>query len=346
MQAIDSLSDLFKQLQCQYRIYDMGRRLSKLSSADFQVFEAGQKPYPLPWLRHAWIGILLWPQAQQTATPKQATPTIWFLKFPLDEQGQLIQASRDEFLNQLLETIGTKLLDQQTAGEWAEQLKHSNLAFTPEQTRMAAFHAHASLALDQSASSYYLGVRAYMASHALDQGWQNLGLQGFADFAVRLPKQADWQQQVAHLPTPVLASLSVQLENQPLNHKLAKAFIERGSNSQDEAEQVACLRAISQSPDASSRQLWLQQLMASDIHTGVEMLATITSKCSSDLLRLDLMGLFVHQCAADQGTFNGLVQELMFQPQLRSVVLEAFRAPQRSTQLIQAIGALMGQSQS
>jgi hypothetical protein len=66
----------------------------------------------------------------------------------------------------------------------------------------------------------------------------------------------------------------------------------------------------------------------------------------SDLLRLDLMVLFVHQCAADQGTFNGLVQELMFQPQLRSLVLEAFRAPQRSTQLIQAIGALMGQSQS
>jgi len=343
MQAIESLSDLFKQLQGQYRIYDMGCRLRKLSSADFQAFEAGQKAYPLPWLRHAWVGILLWPQQKQQT---QATPTIWFLKFPLDERGQLIQASRDEFLNQLLETIGTNMLDQQASSEWAEQLKHSNLAFTPEQARMAAFHAHASLVLEQPASSYYTAVNQYRRSNQLDKNWQNLGLQGFADYAARLETHADWSQQVAQLPAPVLDTLAVQLENQPLNHKLAKAFIERGQLSNVEGEKVTCLRAVSQTPDAGSRQQWLTQLMASDVITGVEVLATITSKCSNDLLDQHLMGLFLHQCAHDQGIFNGLVQELMYRPKLRSVVLAAFRAPERNPQLIQAIGSLMGQSQS
>ena len=78
----------------------------------------------------------------------------------------------------------------------------------------------------------------------------------------------------------------------------------------------------------------------------VELLATITSKCSEDLLKPDLMDLFIHQCAADQGVFNGLVQELMYQPKLRIKVLEAFRAEDRSPRVIQAIGILMGQKKA
>jgi len=344
MQPMETLSDLLQQLQGQYRIYDMGCRLSKLSSTDFKAFEEGQKAYPLPWLRHAWVGILSW--SSKTPEHKVSSPTIWFLKLPLDERGLLIQAARDEFLNQLLETIGTNMLDQQASSEWAEQLKHSNLAFTPDQARMAAFHAQASLALEQPASSFYAAVRSYMSSENSQQQWQELGLQGFADFAMRLNQQQEWQQKISQLPAPVLDTIAAQLENQKLDHALAKAFILRGQGSIDDGEKVACLRAISQSPDAASRQQWLRQIMGTDKEVGVELLATITGKCSEDLLKPDLMGLFVHQCAADQGVFNGLVQELMYQPKLRTKVLEAFRAEERSPALIQAIGALMGQTQS
>jgi hypothetical protein len=344
MQPMETLSDLLQQLQGQYRVYDMGCRLSKLSAATFKTFEEGQKPYPSPWLRHAWVGILSW----SPNTPEQtaSTPTVWFLKLPLDERGLLIQAARDEFLNQLLETIGTSMLDQQASSEWAEQLKHSNLAFTPDQARMAAFHAQASLTLEQAASSFYPAVRRYMSSENPQQDWQQLGLQGFADFAIRLNEQPDWQQQISQLPAAVLDTIAAQLENQKLEHTLARAFILRGQASEDDGEKVACLRAISQSPDATSRQQWLKEMLHKDNAVGVELLATITSKCSEDLLNAELMELFVHQCAADQGVFNGLVQELMYQPQLRIQVLEAFRGQERSPTLIQAIGALMGQTQS
>ncbi len=343
MQPMETLSDLLQQLQGQYRIYDMGCRLSKLSSANFKAFEEGKKPYPLPWLRHAWVGILSW--SLTTNEHEASPPTIWFLKLPLDERGLLIQAARDEFLNQLLETIGTNMLDQQASAKWAEQLKHSQLAFTPDQNRMAAFHAQASLTLEQDASSFYPAVRHYMGSENPQQGWQELGLQGFADFAMRLDQQQDWQQQVSKLPAPVLESIAAQLENQKLDHTLARTFILRGKASEDDGEKVACLRAISQSPDATARQQWLKQLLGNNSVTCVELLATITSKCSEDLLNTELMALFVHQCAVDQGVFNGLVQELMYQPQLRIQVLEAFRGQERSPALIQAIGALMGQTQ-
>jgi len=338
---METLSDLLQQLQGQYRIYDMGCRLSKLSSTDFKKFEEGQKAYPLPWLRHAWVGILSW----TPTSPKlgASSPTIWFLKLPLDERGLLIQAARDEFLNQLLETIGTNMLDEQASAEWAEQLKHSNLAFTPDQARMAAFHAQASITLEQPASRFYPAVRSYMSSEDSQQNWQELGLQGFADFAMRLDQQQQWQQKISQLPAAVLETIAAQLENQKLDHLVSKAFILRGEASINDGEKVACLRAISQSTDAASRQHWLKQILDKDNMVGVELLATITSKCSEDLLKPDLMGLFIHQCAADQGVFNGLVQELMYQPKLRIKVLEAFRAEDRSPSVIQAIGVLMGQ---
>jgi len=338
---METLSDLLQQLQGQYRIYDMGCRLSKLSSTDFKKFEEGQKAYPLPWLRHAWVGILSW----TPTSPKlgASSPTIWFLKLPLDERGLLIQAARDEFLNQLLETIGTNMLDEQASAEWAEQLKHSNLAFTPDQARMAAFHAQASITLEQPASRFYPAVRSYMSSEDSQQNWQELGLQGFADFAMRLDQQQQWQQKISQLPAAVLETIAAQLENQKLDHLVSKAFILRGEASINDGEKVACLRAISQSTDAASRQHWLKQILDKDNMVGVELLATITSKCSEDLLKPDLMGLFIHQCAADQGVFNGLVQELMYQPKLRIKVLEAFRAEDRSPSVSQAIGVLMGQ---
>ena len=341
MQPMETLSDLLQQLQGQYRIYDMGCRLSKLSSTDFKKFEEGQKAYPLPWLRHAWVGILSW--TPTSLKLRASSPTIWFLKLPLDERGLLIQAARDEFLNQLLETIGTNMLDEQASAEWAEQLKHSNLAFTPDQARMAAFHAQASITLEQPASRFYPAVRSYMSSEDSQQNWQELGLQGFADFAMRLDQQQQWQQKISQLPAAVLETIAAQLENQKLDHLVSKAFILRGEASINDGEKVACLRAISQSTDAASRQHWLKQILDKDNMVGVELLATITSKCSEDLLKPDLMGLFIHQCAADQGVFNGLVQELMYQPKLRIKVLEAFRAEDRSPSVIQAIGVLMGQ---
>ena len=142
----------------------------------------------------------------------------------------------------------------------------------------------------------------------------------------------------------MLETIAAQLENQKLDHLVSKAFILRGETSINDGEKVACLRAISQSKDAASRQHWLKQILDKDNMVGVELLATITSKCSKDLLKPVLMDLFIHQCAADQGVFNGLVQELMYQPKLRKKVLEAFRAEGRSPSVIQAIGVLMGQT--
>ena len=209
IESLQTLSDLFNQVDGHYRIFDIGCRLKKLSTTEFSAFENSQKPYPMPWLRHAWVGILLWQNERQ-----EAAPTIWFLKFPLDEQGFLIQAARDEFLNQLLETIGTNMLDQQESAAIGDKLQHSNLAFTPDQERMAAFNACARRVLKQPASAYYSAVRDYILAAKPSDEWQQLGVQGFADLVQRLEDDDSLvtavSMAVATLPNPVLVNPAIQ----------------------------------------------------------------------------------------------------------------------------------------
>ena len=345
--AIDSLqtlSDLFKQVGGHYRIFDMGCRLTKLSATQFYEFEQSQKPYPLPWLRHAWVGILLWQTARQ-----EAAPTIWFLKFPLDEQGYLIQAARDEFLHQLLATIGTNMLDQQESAAISDSLQNSHLAFSPDQDRMAAFNAHARSLLKQPASAFYEPVRQYMVADKRGVKWQELGIQGFADLAQYLLSDESLAKSVAdhvpRLPLPVLSSLAVQCENIALPHQLGQAFLQRGQRAQDGSERIACLRGLSQAPNVQARQSWLLQLLAAGQMLDVGLLAVVAGKCQADLRENTVLAAFVEACAADQGVFNGLVGELMYQQDMRVAILQLLRSPQRSNRLAAAFGHLL-QAQS
>ncbi len=340
IESLQTLTDLFKEVGGQYRVFDMGCRLSKLTSNQFSEFESCQKPYPLPWLKHAWVGILLWQNQQQ-----EAAPTIWFLKFPLDEQGYMVQASRDEFLNQLLDTIGTNMLDKQESAALADKLQHSNLAFTPDQDRMAAFNAQARSLLKQPASELYLPVRDYLLRDDLSDGWQALGVQGFADLAQRMEDNAELAKLVAakvsDMPAPVLTAVAVQCENSQLPYQVSAAFLQRGQTSTDMGEQVICLRAISQASNAQARSAWLQQLMAVGQEVGVELLAAVASKCQGDLREPQVLAAFVEACAADQGVFNGLVGELMYQQDLREAILALVRSPERSERMAQAFGAFI-----
>ncbi|MDP6968157.1 MAG: DUF3549 family protein [Gammaproteobacteria bacterium] len=338
--SLQTLSDLFNQVDGHYRIFDIGCRLTKLTATQFHAFENSQKPYPLPWLRHAWLGILLWQTQRQ-----EAAPTIWFLKFPLDEQGYLVQAARDEFLNQLLETIGTNMLERQESAAIGDKLQHSNLAFTPDQERMAAFNAQARSLLKQSPSAFYQPVRQYILAAKQGDNWQQLGIQGFADLAQRLVDDELLAQAVVKsldgLPTPVLVSLAIQCENVILPHQISKAFLQRGQQTQDAGERIACLRAVSQAPNSQARQDWLLRLLAGTPIVDVELLAVVASKCQADLRERAVLMAFVEACAVDQGVFNGLVGELMYQQDLRLAILHLMRSPQRSDRLAAAFGALL-----
>ncbi|RDE24992.1 DUF3549 family protein [Motiliproteus coralliicola] len=345
MQPIQTLTDFLSNANVSFRLFDMGRRVSKLSTEEFRRFEQAQTPYPLPFLQQAWIGVLLW-------SPKQKQQQIiWFLKLPLDEQGLLVQAARDDFLHRLARCVGDQLLEQ---NEGEDPLKDNPFAFTPDQEKMAAFHAKAAQILHQPHSVFYQPTRDYLAGLKDLNDWQQLGLQGIADVCDRLDQQnnAELLERILdQLPLPPLEAFCAQLEHQQPPHSLSRALsrrlhreLETGSC---EATSIgALLRALSQSFDAQQRQQAIQAVLTTPYGTDVEVLAAIASRCWADLQQAELCQAFLEALArnpAGQPCFNRVLADLVFIPGMRPAVMAGLRNPERSDQLAQAIGGFFGQ---
>ena len=95
MSSQHSLLEFLEQTGKSVSVYDIGRRIGALSRDAFLAFEHAREPYPRPWQRQAWIGLV------QNAGDGDE-PVIWFLRLHLDEQGLLVQAERDYLFDRLL----------------------------------------------------------------------------------------------------------------------------------------------------------------------------------------------------------------------------------------------------
>ena len=69
---IATLSELLKLSGSQYRLYDIGRQVSKLPKEQFEKVELNQLPYPTPVQGHACIAIAFWQK-------ESAQPYLWLL---------------------------------------------------------------------------------------------------------------------------------------------------------------------------------------------------------------------------------------------------------------------------
>ncbi|MGB2079622.1 MAG: DUF3549 family protein, partial [Vibrio sp.] len=64
MDAIYNLSQLFAQSQCQFEVYDLGRRVQPIDKKIFTDVEKAAQAYPYPMQRHAHLAIVYWQQSQ------------------------------------------------------------------------------------------------------------------------------------------------------------------------------------------------------------------------------------------------------------------------------------------
>ncbi|RTE65990.1 DUF3549 family protein [Amphritea opalescens] len=352
MAHFETLTDFIRQTEAQFRIFDMGRCISKLSPDTFRQVEMGHIPYPTPFLHQAWIAILMW-------NPKQADENVvWFLKLPLDEQGFLVQAARDDFLNRLLQnlsnTMGKGPLDQPTdATEYRDALKDNPFSFTPDQEKMAAFHATAKLTTRQPASSYYDAAKQYFHGKTKLSDWDTLGYQGIADYVIR-HQQGNNEQKLAEifpqLPDVPLEAACTFIEHiQPaeaLSTTIRQRLETTVTEGQASANQVgALLRAISQTPESEQKIAVLSEVLKSPYGREAEVIAALASRCWASLQYPQLLQLFLETLAnndAGQPCFNRVMADLMFIPTLRALSLQQFRSLERSDALSKAIGGMFG----
>lgn len=340
MSESGTLSELIAAAKFNLRWFDLGRRVQSVPRATAEAFEAGHIPWPFPYLRQAWTGLLLWPQ-------EGGEPIVWFLRLPLDEQGKLQLSVRDAFVRQLSQN-----LDQSEPAASAAQLDRalsdSGLMFTPSAERQASFHTRAATLLKRPASSHYGAAREYFEQPE-KHSWDQLGIQGIADLAARWETEKGLlQKQIAKLAPPVFIGLCQCLENEKIDHQLAQSIVRRAEMAladkpADFTLVAAAVRGISNAPAEGMRRDFLYKLLNGPAATHGEIIAAIGSRCPQDLARADIAAHWLAALAEHQkqDTFNLLLTDLMYLPAVRTALLGALRDPSRPESLAGAFGRFL-----
>lgn len=338
-----TLTRLFEQAGTHLKVYDLGRRIRALSGDEFLRIEQMQTPYPTPYLQQAWLALLL----INPDNPEQNA--VWFLKLPLDEQGYLVAAVRDDILGRLLTNV------EQSIGGVPPQdaLKDNPYVFKPTDEKMAIFHALAARQSQQSASEYYEAVQAYLQSDPLNDLWQNLALQGLADFVIRLD-QGDNEQRLAArlsaLPQGLETLLLTLLEHgkygEELSTALQAALFSALEDANCNAIRVALLlRALSPSPLNPLLKEKLIALLKLPVGRHPEVLSAIATRGENWLMDSAILKPFLEALAqgeAGQLGFSRILVDLMFLPVHRVLILQALREQSNSDALKAATRAMFG----
>ncbi|GEN28978.1 hypothetical protein HVA01_26240 [Halovibrio variabilis] len=324
MQPIQTLDEFFTRSGGEVSLYHMGRHVVPCPRESFAAFERGELAWPEPWQSQARLAIVF-------RLGDMPEPAIWFLALPLDEQGLLVPAQRDAFLNRLLETLGRNVsqVGREETADVDHLMKDNPLAFTPNVTFQATLNARATYAMGLPASQHLEPVEAYFSGQ-LSIDWQALGLQGIADYVARLetPDDATLAQQLGSLPAAVIHSLCYCLEHHALSAALASALHQRGevaAQAGDVETLCACLRAVGNTDSAEIGQ-WYGLLLTDTAACGPDVLAAMAGRGWRHLEDAQRLPLFLQRLAEDKRTdFAAAVRDIALIPRLRLPVMMALR---------------------
>lgn len=340
MSTIDTIYHLLSLSNSQYRIYDIGRKIDKLPKKLFEQVEMCQQPYPFPSQGHAFLAIAFWQKPLNI-------PYLWFVKLPLDERGLLNQGARNHFIAIIVEALGSDLSVDPTEKQ-EELLKSNPYHFTPAQYKLAALNSLLKADLKQPASSFFEHCQHYFNGQLPWQEWQDIGVQGIADFAARLDSknQLALCNAIPHLPKEVLQPLCSAIENQTLSIALIEIIIGefKIQNAAGNTENLSYLiRALASSIQHPYCIEFIDALLVSKL--SEELLITIAGRCWQVLNDKSRLMLFLENIAMhkEHDLFNAIFKDLVAIPIIRPILFACIREQQRSDDLAKAIGTLFNQ---
>ncbi|MBL52761.1 MAG: DUF3549 family protein [Pseudomonadota bacterium] len=343
-QDIHSLSEFLLHAGTDYRIFDLGRGVYPVDSQTFLEIENGKICPPRPRQQHAWYAVVFW------NTSALAQRYIWFVKFPLDEQGLLIQASRNHFLQIIVDALGNQI----TGDGDQEKLPDNPYTFTPSQQQMAQFSAITRHTLNDAKHDGVERVMHYLKTPSVID-WQQLPVQAIADAVIELDETtADViANQLDQYSTPFIDTLLSSLESQPLPERLIQKFCEKAveySTAEDTAPMHGYLRALSQTSFSPEVNRCINQVLDNIDTPDIDLLSVIAARHDAqlDLLtaqrflevaaKADAAGNYQHQL------FIGLFSDLVQIPALRRTLLTLAKAHQHNPAMKDALAALFKQA--
>ncbi len=341
MQPIHTLHEFFLRTGADVSLYHMGRRVEPCPLEALASLENDAASWPLPWQGQARLGIVF-------RLGDLADPLIWFLALPLDEQGQLVPAPRDAFLQRLLVTLGHNVeRGGHEPGGKAEidNLMHDNpLAFTPSLPFQALLHARATHDMDKPASPHLEPVEAYLSGQQ-QVDWQFLGLQGLADYVVRLDDEAAQAlvSTLPSLPAEVLLSLCYCLEHVAIPDRLATALRDRGEQAAQAGQLellCACVRGVG-GASAAIAGAWYDALLDDPAACGPDLLAAIAGRGWTHLEDGERLPRFLTRLAQQPNAdFASAARDLALIPRLRLPVLMILREAGQDTSIGRRLASL------
>ncbi len=348
MDTIETISQLLHASNAQFRIYDIGRKIDKISKELFEKIELNQVPYPTPLQEHACIAIAFWQK-------KSSQPFLWLLKLPVDERGLLNQGARNHFIAIIVEALGADL-SQDTNEQQEALLKNNPYLYTPAQYKLAALNSKIKFELKQEPSKYLSPFVSYITGNNGWDNWQTVGVQGITDFAVRIKEKTSKGKYsellvnaLPHLPSEVLLPLCGALENETFSVDLINAlldlFKEQLKHSPRTEVNIQLQQHLLRSLASNCKHLHVKKLVSELLqqqNVANELLITLSGRCWLTLTNSEqLMAFFEHLVVGeDPMLFNSIFKDLVSIPAIRPVVFQCIRAPERSTALSKAIGQL------
>ena len=344
------LTRYLSELEGQYRIFDVGRRIRKLDKSQFQQFESLDTPYPFPYLQHAWLALFI------TQKNQLGNETLWFLKWPLDEQGKLIPYVRDDLVARLLD-MDKQILNSDS--EMEDPLKDNPFSFNPDDVRRANLHAIIQHQMHRKPSEHYQGVLNFLQAGTLNpeqlSNWQHLGLQGISDVAARVDKHnISLKHCLPKLPSEVYLAFAQCMEHHTLPYDLAlvvKKRLEEDLTKPDNIIAVeAGMRIIGTSLSDELRIECWQKWLDSGYHNQMAAVLTFATRNYDDLAFIpDKISAFLVTLATLNGNFNSFIKivgDLLYLPGTRNLLLNVLRDKNRPEILGQALQALLDSKQS
>ncbi|MCV2884977.1 DUF3549 family protein [Aestuariibacter sp. AA17] len=340
MSQISTISEFLLQAGTEYRIFDMGRGIRKVPAQTFLDIENGTKAPAFPRLQHAWYGITFW--------NKQLSSQhfIWFVKLPLDEQGLLIQAARNQFLQLIVEALGRELEQAESKNG---QLPENPYSFVPTQHQLADFNSISRKQLGLPSSEYFAQALGYVQSPD-SVPWQSLPIQGLADFAARIDDDEHTvllKQRFGDIADEVKLPLLTSLENQAVTIQLAELVQQwLSAHPTHSLYWQHGLRALSQSVCTGLVESLLDSALNNEeLYKTPAILIIIAGRQwqhlqSPERLKQFLLRVAEYEETTNEGLFAGIYADLVQIPELRSAVLNVLRDPHKPDVLAKAVGKL------
>ncbi|GAA0855997.1 DUF3549 family protein [Aliiglaciecola litoralis] len=345
---ISTISEFLLHAGTDYRVFDMGRGIRALDTQQFLDWELTKDLPAFPRAGHAWFGIVFW---DKTRSDQQY---IWFVKLPLDEQGQIVTAARNHYLQIIVDALGSQL---QNAEQKNGQLPDNPYSFVPNQHQLADFNSISRLTLQLGNSQFFAPAKNYIRTPMVID-WQTIALQGLADVVANIQSDDIAEviaKQFEHYPQTVQHALLTSMENtvvpDVIMQSISHWLLARPDNAQDWQHGLRAMSQVATHPysiELTSNAL--QLALSSQPNT----LAVISGRLWSALLESNAQGQqllhpFLEKVAQVDSSFQffqAVFSDLVRIPSMREAMLAQLRSTDKSQGLTQAVGSLFSQPQN